>query len=40
MQVRENLTAIAEKQNPKEFKEIQKDVSLRLVLIDNGGRKH
>ena len=29
-----------ERYNPKEFKEIWKDVSLRLILEDKGGKQH
>ena len=33
-----NSTSILERYNPKEFKEIWKDVSLRLILKEKGGK--
>ena len=36
----ETSTSILERQKPKEFKEIWKDVSLRLILKDKGRKKH
>ena len=38
--VKENSTSILDRQNLKEFKKIWKDVSLRLILKDNGGKQH
>ena len=38
--VKENSTSILDRQNLKEFKKIWKDVSLRLILKDKGGKQH
>ena len=40
IQVRENSTSILKRENPKEFKELSKDVFLRLILKDKGGKQH
>ena len=39
-QVKENSTSILVRQNPKQFKEIWKDVSLRLILKNKGDKQH